>query len=48
VKREILEGLSVLPVRPEDELVEEMEMFYLELTRSTYDSIGNDLCTICV
>ena len=26
VKREMSEGLSVLPVRPEDELVEEMEM----------------------
>ena len=26
VKREMSEGLSVMPVRPEDELVEEMEM----------------------
>ena len=26
VKREMSEGLSVLPVRPDDELVEEMEM----------------------
>ena len=26
VKREMSEGLSVLPTRPEDELVEEMEM----------------------
>jgi protein SYS1 len=26
VKREMSEGLSVLPVHPEDELVEEMEM----------------------
>ena len=26
VKRELSEGLSVLPVRPEDELAEEMEM----------------------
>ena len=26
VKREMSEGLSVVPVRPEDELAEEMEM----------------------
>ena len=26
VKREMSEGLSVLPIRPEDELAEEMEM----------------------